>query len=105
MPPATSIWKSYPLTADLMPILKGHADVYISGHVHNLEQLKPQEGVNLFIIGASGRGEVPVNASDPETLFAKEAYGFGILDADDHALTIRILGEDGKELHAATFHK
>jgi len=89
----------------LMPVLAYRADVYMAGHIHDLQQLRPASGVNFFIIGASGRGEIPVNASDPGTLFAKEAYGFGVLEADDHTLTIRILGEDGKELHAATFHK
>ncbi|MGB6686320.1 MAG: hypothetical protein WBE76_00590 [Terracidiphilus sp.] len=88
-----------------MEILKGRADFYISGHVHNLEQHKAVDGVNLFIIGASGRGEVEVNEEDPDTIFAKEAYGFGVLEATDHDLTIRILGEDDKEMHVATFHK
>lgn len=105
MPPYTSMWTSYTLAGELMPVLKGRADVYISGHVHNLEQHKAEDGVNLFIIGASGRGGVPVDPSDPDTIFAKEAYGFGVLEANDHTLTIRILGEDGKELHEATFHK
>jgi tartrate-resistant acid phosphatase type 5 len=90
---------------DLLEILKGRADFYISGHVHNLEQHKPVDGVNLFIIGSSGRGEVEVNDKDPDTIFAKEAYGFGVLEATNHDLTIRILGEDDKEMHVATFHK
>jgi hypothetical protein len=92
------------LITGLLPVLKGRADVYISGHVHNLEQHKPVDGVNLFVIGSSGRGEVPVH-DDPGTLFAKEAYGFGVLEASDRDLTIRILGEDDKEMHSATFHK
>ena len=78
--------------------------MYIAGHIHNLEQHKPVDGVNLFIIGSSGRGEVPVH-EDPETIFAKEAYGFGVFEANDHDLTIRIIGEDDKEMHSATFHK
>jgi tartrate-resistant acid phosphatase type 5 len=92
--------------ARLMPVLKDRADVYLAGHYHDLQQHKAQEGVNFFIIGASGRGEEgPVNSSDPETLFLKYGHGFGVLEADDHTLTVRILGEDGKELHDATFHK
>jgi tartrate-resistant acid phosphatase type 5 len=105
VPIYTSLYPDPNLTTSLLPVLKGRADVYISGHVHNLEQHKPVDGVNLFIIGSSGRGEVPVDASDPETIFAKEAYGFGVLEATDHDLTIRLLGEDDKELHSATFHK
>jgi hypothetical protein len=67
--------------------------------------LTPIDGVNLFIIGASGRGQVEVNPSAPEVLFAKEAYGFGVLEANEHDLTIRRLGEDDKEMYAATFHR
>jgi hypothetical protein len=92
------------LITGLLPVLKGRADVYIAGHIHNLEQHKPVDGVNLFVIGSSGRGEVPVH-DDPETIWAKEAYGFGVLEANDHDLTIRIIGEDDKEMHSATFHK
>jgi hypothetical protein len=92
------------LITGLLPVLKNRADVYIAGHVHNLEQHKPVDGVNLFVIGSSGRGQVPVH-DDRETIFAKEAYGFGVLEANDRDLTIRILGEDDKEMHAATFHK
>lgn len=105
IPAFTSTYVDNGPMQDLMAILKGRADFYIAGHVHNLEQHKPVGKVNLFIIGASGRGEVPVDASDPDTIFAKEAYGFGVLEANDHDLTIRILGEDDKEIHTATFHK
>ncbi len=105
IPPYTSTYVDHGPLQDLMAVMKGRADFYIAGHIHNLEQHKPVDGVNLFIIGASGRGEVPVDASDPGTIFAKEAYGFGVLEATDHDLTIRILGEDDREMHSATFHK
>lgn len=105
VPPYTSLYTDAGSMQDLIDVLKGRADFYIAGHVHNLEQHKPVGAVNLFIIGSSGRGQVEVNEKDPDTIFAKEAYGFGVLEATDHELTIRILGEDGKELHSATFHK
>lgn len=105
VPPYTSLYTDTGPMQDLIEVLKGRADFYIAGHVHNLEQHKPVGGVNLFIIGSSGRGQVEVNEKDPDTIFAKEAYGFGVLEATDHDLTIRILGEDDKELHSATFHK
>jgi tartrate-resistant acid phosphatase type 5 len=105
MPPVTSMWKSYPLLSDLMPILKGRADVYIAGRDQTLGQFKPIDDVNLFLIGASGGVKPKVNASDPGTVFAKGTSGFGVLEADDHNLTIHIDDEDGKELHVATFHK
>jgi tartrate-resistant acid phosphatase type 5 len=93
------------LYAKLIPVLRGRADVYLAGHIHSLQQHKPEEGINFFIIGGSGAGKDEVSAADPDSLFAKEAYGFGVLEADDHTLTIRIVDEDGKELHVASFHK
>jgi tartrate-resistant acid phosphatase type 5 len=105
VPTYTSLYSDNGPMTGLMETMKGRADFYISGHVHNLEQHKPVNGVNLFIIGSSGRGEVEVNEKDPDTIFAREAYGFGVLEATEHDLTIRILGEDDKEMHVATFHK
>ncbi|MGB6686318.1 MAG: metallophosphoesterase [Terracidiphilus sp.] len=104
MPIYTTDYGVPDMISALLPVLKGRADLYICGHVHNLEQHKPVDGVNLFVIGASGRGEVPVH-DDPDTVWAKEAYGFGVLEANDHDLTIHIIGEDDKEMHSATFHK
>ncbi len=105
VPTYTSLYGDSGPMVELMETMKGRADFYISGHVHNLEQHKAVDGVNLFIIGSSGRGEVEVDEKDPDTIFAKEAYGFGVLEATDHDVTIRIFGEDDKELHVATFHK
>lgn len=105
MPIYTSTYAVPDMISGLLPVLKGRADIYICGHVHNLQHHKPVDGVHFFIIGSSGRGQVRVNAADPETIFAREAYGFGVLEVGTHDLTIRILGEDDKEMHSATFHK
>jgi hypothetical protein len=100
-----STWNDDGLIATLMPVLKGRADFYLCGHVHNLQHHQPVDGVNFFVIGASGRGDVDVDASDPGTIWAQHTYGFGVLEADAHAFTVRILDETGAELHTATFHK
>jgi hypothetical protein len=105
VPIFTSLYVDTGPMQDLLEVLKGRADFYIAGHVHNLDQFKPVSGVNFFIIGSSGRGEVEVNEADPNTIFAREAYGFGVLEANGPDLTVRIIGEDDKEMHVATFHK
>jgi hypothetical protein len=93
------------LAESLMPVLNGRADMYICGHVHNLQHHKAVDGVNLFVIGASGRGGEAVNAADRGTEWARTAYGFGVLEADAHTFTVRFIGTDGSELHAATLRK
>ena len=89
----------------LMPILAGRADLYLSGHIHSLQHHQPEDGVNFFIIGASGQGHPKIAPPDPQTIFAHAGFGFGVLDVDDHSLTVRIIDEDGNLLHEATFRK
>lgn len=89
----------------LMPVLKGRADVYIAGHDHNLEHLKPVDGVNLFIAGGGGAGSYEVDATDPVALFAKQTNGFAVLEINEHAFTLRFIDTTGKQIYETTLHK
>jgi tartrate-resistant acid phosphatase type 5 len=108
--PIYSSWSGYPgedplLGAKLMPILRGRADVYLSGHRCALEHHQPVEGVNFFLAGGSVADLTPVVESSPGTIFAKAVHGFGILEADENSLTFRWIEDNGTELHAATIRK
>jgi tartrate-resistant acid phosphatase type 5 len=90
---------------ELMPVLKGRADVYIAGHYHSLEHVKPVDGVNFFISGGGGRPLYPIDPASPRALFAKSVYGFAVMEADDKSFTVRFIGEDGGVLDESTIHK
>lgn len=94
------------LVTKLMPLLRGKADVYINGHIHNLQEHKPVDGVSFFNISASGgRGGVPVNHRDAGTEWGVTAFGFGVMEASEHEFTVRFIGADGKTLHETVLRK
>ncbi len=88
-----------------MPILKGRADVYMAGHVHDLEHLEPVDGVNLFIAGGGGAPTYQVNASARRVLFAKQTFGFAVLEIEQSRLTLRFVDANAIELYHATIAK
>jgi tartrate-resistant acid phosphatase type 5 len=90
---------------ELMPVLAGRADVYIAGHYHSLEHLKPVDGVNLYISGGGGRPLYPIDPASPRALFAKSVYGFTVLEANDRSFTVRFIGEDDTVLDESAIHK
>jgi hypothetical protein len=89
----------------LMPILKGRADIYIAGHHHSLEHLKPVDGVNLFIAGGGGATSYDVDQHSPVGIFAKSEYGFAVIEADEHNFTVRFIDKNSKVLDESTIHK
>src|SRR6266545_966501 len=44
----------------LLPIFKQRADIYLAGHDHDLEHLKPEGGVHFFISGGGGAAIRPI---------------------------------------------
>lgn len=89
----------------LMPVLKGRADVYIAGHMHNLQHLKPVDGVNLFIAGGGGASSYEVDEKSPVAIFAKKTAGFAVLEMDEHNFTLHFIDADGKEIYKASLQK
>jgi tartrate-resistant acid phosphatase type 5 len=89
----------------LMPILKGRADVYFAGHYHSLEHLKPVDGVNLFISGGGGRPTYPIDPNSPVALFAKQEFGFAVIETDEHTFTVRFIDKDRHQLYETTLKK
>jgi tartrate-resistant acid phosphatase type 5 len=91
----------------LLPILRDHADVYLCGHDHNLQELKPEAGVHFFVSGGGGAGVYPFRqpnyAHNDE--FKDVDYGFTVLDATDSDLKMTFIGLQGQELYSSVIHK
>ena len=92
------------LIARLLPVLKGRADVYIAGHDHDLQHLRPEGGLHFFVAGGGGAGIRPMRP-DPRSLFAKSSYGFAVIEADQEKLNIRFLAPNLEQLYAYTLTK
>lgn len=89
------------LIASLLPVLKGRADVYLAGHDHDLQHIKPEGGVHFFVAGGGGAGIRPV-APGAMSLFAKSAHGFAVLEADTNQFTVKFIGIDLAPLYQYT---
>lgn len=76
----------------LLPVLKDRADVYLAGHDHDMQHLKPEGRLHFFIAGSGGKLR-PIEPG-PRTLFAKSAHGFAVLEADARTLTVTFVEAD-----------
>jgi len=92
------------LKDQLLPILRNRVDVYISGHEHDMQHLKPVDGVHFVVSGGGGRTLRPPRATS-RAFFAQEAFGFTILEANPSHLDIRLVGSDSKVMHEFTLQK
>jgi len=92
----------------LLPILEqNHVDLYLCGHEHLFQHLKPEGGVHFFVNGAAGGGGRAVHeqAYDRLLFVAENRQGFTVLEADGTSLTVRFIGEDGGHLYDYTLRK
>ena len=78
--------------AQLLPVLKDRADVYIAGHDHDMQHLKPEGRLHFFVAGSGGKLR-PIKPG-PRSLFARSAHGFAVIDADAVTLTVKFVETD-----------
>jgi predicted MPP superfamily phosphohydrolase len=88
----------------LLPMLKGRVDIYLAGHDHNLQHLKPDGGVHFFISGGGGARLYKVKA-DERSLFAQSTAGFTVIEADARELKVQFVDKDSKPLYQYTIRK
>ena len=93
------------LTPKLLPILQGRADVYIAGHHHSMQHIKPIGSLHLFVAGSGGAGNYPVDEKNPRALFARSTHGFSVFEISSNDVTVRFVDVNGKELYKATVTK
>jgi hypothetical protein len=92
------------LIGRLLPVLKGRADVYIAGHDHDFQHLKPEGGVHFFVAGGGGASLRQLKMG-PRSLFAKDAYGFAVVEASERQLQVRFIGTDLSKLYEYSLTK
>jgi hypothetical protein len=92
------------LIRELLPLLRNRADAYFAGHEHDLQHLKPEDGVHLFISGGGGAGIRPITPGE-RSLFAKSSYGFAVLEADPATLKVSYFDSDLHPLYDYTLRK
>ena len=93
------------LIEKLLPVLKkGHADVYICGHNHNLQELKPEGMLHFFVSGGGGATLYDVKPYD-RALFKEKVNGFTVIEADSKEMEFHFIRIDGKEIYTQKIKK
>lgn len=89
----------------LLPILKKHkVDVYLTGHEHDLQALKPEGGVRFFISGGGGRTPRRLEINKCRD-WGEARYGFTVLEADGQSLTVAFFGRKAERLYEMKMRK
>jgi hypothetical protein len=77
------------LIRDLLPVLKDRADVYITGHDHDMQHLKPEGRLHFFVAGCGGK--LRRISPGERSLFAKSALGFAVIEAGASSLKVSFM--------------
>ena len=76
------------LVKQLLPVLKNRADVYLAGHDHDLQDLRP-ERVHFFV--SSREASIRLPKPGARSIFASAAHGFSVVEADSQQLRIMFI--------------
>jgi len=86
------------LIGRLLPVIKGHADLYICGHDHNLQVLRPEEGLHFVVAGGGGASTYQIKPYE-RSVFRKATYGFAVLEANPERLGVRLIDIAGEQVY------
>ena len=92
------------LIARLLPLLINRADVYICGHDHNLQALRPEGNVRFYIAGGGGANLYDLRPYD-RSIFSSRSNGFAVLEADAAQLTVSLVDSTGTSVYSETIKK
>jgi hypothetical protein len=92
------------LKQSLLPLLKNRANIYLAGHEHIVEDLKPEGGVHFLVAAAAGQSARPAK-SGPQTLFTDSFYGFTALEIDRERIRVTFVDTEGKVRYETEIRK
>jgi tartrate-resistant acid phosphatase type 5 len=93
------------LIGRLLPVLQaGGVDLYICGHDHNLQHVRPEGGVHFFVAGGGGAGTYELKDYE-RTIFKAQTHGFASLEVEVKQLKVRLVRADGAQVYEYTLEK
>jgi hypothetical protein len=81
----------------LLPVLRGRVDIYLAGHDHDMQHLKPEGRLHFFVAGTGG--QLRTIQPGPRSLFAKSARGFAVLEIQTSRIVVSFVDVQGQELY------
>jgi tartrate-resistant acid phosphatase type 5 len=84
---------------EVLPLLKKHhVDVYLSGHDHDMEYLRPEDDVHFFVSGAGGHHLREMGTATGRRKWAVGLTpGFAVLEVDQDLLAVSFFCARGSE--------
>jgi tartrate-resistant acid phosphatase type 5 len=92
------------LKARLLPLLKDKVDMYLVGHDHVVNHIKPENGIQFFVSGGAGAGLYKVTPKE-RTLFAQSINAFAVIEADAREIKFRFIDADNKPIYECLIDK
>jgi len=92
------------MVAQVLPLLCGRADLYISAHEHNQQVLKADCGLPLLVSGSAGKLRTE-SAAGPRTLYSLPELGFMYLQVQQDAITVQVLSVSGESRYSYAIPK
>jgi tartrate-resistant acid phosphatase type 5 len=92
------------LIESVLPLLQSRADVYICGHDHNLQALRPEGGVHFYVAGGGGAGLYDLREYE-RSIFASRSNGFAVIDGYQSRLRISLVDGTGKTIYEKTLQR
>jgi tartrate-resistant acid phosphatase type 5 len=87
------------MVQDVLPILCGRADLYLSGHEHNSQVLRADCGIPLIVSGSAGKPFPKIDQGD-RTLYVNNQPGFSYLIVQENKITVQMISENGEILYS-----
>jgi tartrate-resistant acid phosphatase type 5 len=103
--PRIANYDTLTLRKTMAKVLEEHkVDVYLSGHDHSLQHLKPEGFTHQFISGA-GSELTPVTPDVSYSRFAASEHGFMYFSVDSKRLNVKIINQTGALLYSTELTK
>ncbi len=92
------------LARQLMPVLKGRADLYLVGHEHTVQELKPDGTLHMLVAPSAGQKARVIKAG-PRTLALDSFEGFIAFDITAGTLSATFVDSTGKTRYTTAYKR
>jgi hypothetical protein len=83
--------------------LRGHAAIWLAGHDHDMQRLRPVDGITPYVEGAGGNELYPVNSEDPRLAFFDDTHHGALrISLRPGRAVLSFIAQDGTVLDTST---
>jgi len=104
--PRITNYDTLTVRATMTKVFEDHkVDVYLSGHDHSLQHLKPEGNFTHQFISGAGSELTPVTTGIPYSRFAASEHGFMYFSVNSNKLNVKVINHEGNKLYETELEK